>query len=715
MSSVELIIWGLSLETIKINIDGREIDAQAGKSLLEVSLDSGIYIPHLCYHADFSSLGACRLCIVEVEGMEGFPTSCSTPVTNGMIIKTKSDEIDHLRRLAMELILTGHPIDCSTCIKYLNCELQSLKQYLLTEDTRFRRRSKLFTLNADNPLFVFDPNKCVVCGRCIRSCAELRGVGVLHYRERDRETYIGTESDMPLADSGCRFCGTCAEVCPTGAIMDREELTEGKKRKAALIPCRYSCPAEIDVPRYLRFIREKDYSAATAVIREKVPFPKVLGYVCDHPCENVCRRGEVNQSISIRELKRFACEHDTQELWRQKVVKEPSTSQRVAVIGSGPAGLTAAYYLSMKGHEVVVYESLHLAGGMMRYGIPEYRLPRNVLDAEINDIVNMGIEIKTDTRIESIDQLFEQGFNAVLVAIGTHQGQKLVIPGIENKGVLTGIDFLREINQGKKINIGEKVVVLGGGNVAFDCARVARRLGAARVSMVCLESRDSMPASSDEIIEGEEEGIIIYPSKSVTRILEEEGIIRGVECIDLESFSFDEDNNPQIEICENSQSILEGSTVISAIGQRPDIPESFGLDVSDKQLLEMDEYTLCTSREGVFAAGDAVNGTTSLIKAIASGRKSAIALDRFLGSSGDIAQTLAPKSELNKCLGLVEEFSKLKRVESICISAEERLKDFSTVACDMDEKMAEYESGRCLQCDLRLTVTPIKFWGDFLT
>jgi len=702
------------LEKIKISIDGQDIETQEGKNVLEVSLAAGIYIPHLCYHTDFSPLGACRLCIVEVEGEDGLLTSCNTPAVNGMNIRTKTDEIDHLRRLAMELILAGHPPDCGTCIKYLNCELQSLKQYLLTEETRFRRRSKLFVPNDDNPLFVFNPNKCVLCGRCVRACAELRGLGVLNYRERRKETYIGTDSDLLLAESGCRFCGACAEVCPTGAIMDREELTEGKKRKAALIPCRYICPAEIDVPRYLRFIREKDYSAAIAVIREKVPFPKVLGYVCDHPCENVCRRGEVNQSISIRELKRFAAEHDTERLWWQKSIKEPSTSSKVAIIGSGPAGLTAAYYLAMKGHEVTVFESLPIAGGMMRFGIPEYRLPRNVLEAEISDIVNMGVEIQTNMRIESIDQLFEQGYNAILVAIGTHRGQKLSIPGIDNVGVLTGIDFLRDINQGSRTNIGEKVVVLGGGNVAFDCARAARRLGAAQVSIVCLESRETMPASTDEIKEGEEEGIDIHPSKSVTRILDEEGNVKGVECVDLESFCFDENNNPQIEICENSQHVIEADTVISAIGQYPDIPEGFGLEPTDKHLLELDEYTLCTSREGVFAAGDAVNGTSSLIKAIASGRKSAIVMDRFLGGSGSIGEIVAPQSEPNKCLEPVEGFAELKRVESFCVSAEERLKSFGLVTCNMDEKMAEYESGRCLQCDLRLTITPVKFWGELL-
>ncbi len=223
-----------------------------------------------------------------------------------MMVRTKSEVIDSARRLAMELILAGHPPDCGTCIKYLNCELQSLKQYLVSDHLSVRRRSKLFGVTSGNPLFLQDPNKCVLCGRCVRACHELRGVGVLFYKKKGREAYIGTAEDLPLADSGCRFCGACAEVCPTGAIMDKEEFAKGKSRKTALVPCRYTCPAEIDVPRYIRHIRQKEYAAATAVIREKAPFPAVLGYVCDHPCETACRRGDVNQPISIRNLKRFA-------------------------------------------------------------------------------------------------------------------------------------------------------------------------------------------------------------------------------------------------------------------------------------------------------------------------------------------------------------------------------------------------------------------------
>lgn len=698
---------------IKINIDDQDIDIPEGKSVLEAALDAGIYIPHLCHHPDLSPIGVCRLCVVEIEGMEGLQTSCTTPAVGGMIVKTKSESIDRSRRLAMELLLAGHQADCGTCVKYLNCELQSLKQYIIGDHLRVRTRSRLFPVNMDNPIFLHDPNKCVLCGRCVRACHELREVGVLFYQKRDKETYIGTASDLPLIDSGCRFCGACAEVCPTGAIMDKEEYAKGKSRKEAIVPCKYACPAEIDVPRYLRFIREKDYSAATAVIREKVPFPKVLGYVCDHPCEYVCRRGEINQPISIRNLKRYAAEHDKERLWEEKLKPKESTNKRIAVIGSGPAGLTAAYYLRNQGHAVTVFESMPLPGGMMRYGIPEYRLPREILREEIADIEKRGVEIKTDTRIESIDRLFEDGYDAVLVGIGTQKGQKPSIQGDDSRCVFIGLDFLRSVNAGKDVEIGNRVVVVGGGNVAFDCARVARRIGAEHVSIVCLESREDIPAAGEEIDQGEEEGIVVYPSKTLTRILSDRGQTRGVEFLDVESFSFDEEMNPEIEVIENSYQVIEAEAVIFAVGQYPEIPDEFRLDKTERNLIELDSYTLETNREGVFAAGDAVTGTSSVIQAIASGRKSATVIDRFLEGDGRIDIKLAPDSEPQKSLGPEEGFAAMTRIEQTCVLPDERLLSFCEVVNDMAEEAAEYESSRCLQCDSRLTIRPVKFWGNY--
>ena len=703
----------MSGDVLAITIDGHRVEAKPGASILDAALEAGIYVPHLCHHPDLPPGGVCRLCVVEVEGLDGVVASCATPVSDGMVIRTQTDEISRLRRLAMELLLVGHPPECGTCQKYLNCELQSLKQYLGVEELRVSRRPKLLPVTSTNPLFFYDPNKCVLCGRCVRACSNLREVDVLHYRRRDSETYIYTRDGGPLAESGCRFCGTCAEVCPTGAIQDIDKVMQAQNRKAALVPCKTGCPAEIDVPRYVRAINEGDYATAVAVIREKVPLPLTLGYVCEHPCESECRRGEVNESVSIRELKRFAVAHDDAATWKDNSVPKDDTGKRVAVVGSGPAGLTAAYVLRLQGHEVTVFEALPEAGGMLRYGIPEYRLPRRVIHAEVCAIEEAGVVIRTGARVESLDALFAEGYDAVLVAVGAHKGSKLRIPGANSEGTLVSVQFLRDVNLGNEVAVGKKVVVLGGGNVAFDCARVARRLGAEEVRVACLECRAEMPAGADEIEQGEEEGLTIDAAHTSTRILTGDGKVTGVEFLDVDSFYFDEDGIPQIETAADSHHVVEADTVIFAVGQRPEVPEEFGVDKSDRGLVELDQFTLSTSREGVFAAGDAVHGTASVIKAIASGRRAAVAVDRFLGGDGRIDRKLAPQPEPERRLGRGEGFAALVRTAETCVLPEERLGGFCEVARGMEEGEAAYESARCLQCDLRLKIKAVKFWGSY--
>lgn len=700
--------------TIKLNIDGHEVETEEGKTVLEAALEAGIYIPHLCYHPDLTPVGACRLCVIEIEGMQGIPTACTTLATEAMVVKTKTPQVEQIRRLAMELMLAAHPPDCTACPKYLNCELQSLKQYLETADgQRLRRRPRVFPVNTSNPLFLHDLSRCVLCGRCVRACYELRGVGVLSFIKRGSETYIGTAFDRSLADADCRFCGACVEVCPAGALRDQERILEaGKSRRAALVPCKYTCPAEIDVPRYIRYIRAKQYSAAAAVIREKVPFPAVLGYVCDHPCEDVCRRRELNEAISIRELKRFAAEKDV-EPRKENSQKAPPTGKRVAIVGSGPAGLTAAYYLAKRGHDVTVFEALPFSGGIMRVGIPEYRLPRDVLDDEIKNIESVGVKIRTNTSVDSLDTILEEGYNAILVAVGTHQGQKLPIPGADLEGVLVSIPFLRDVSLGKEVKVGKRVVVLGGGNVAFDCARIARRLGASEIHLACLEARDNMPAAPDEIELGEEEGIVIHHSHTLTRILSDYGHITGVECLDVKSFEFDEDGNLNIETVEGSEHILPGDNVIFAIGQCPEVPAQFGLTTGRGNTIQVDLDTLATSREGVFAAGDAVTGTSSVIEAIATGRKGAISVDKYLGGTGIIDEELVPVEEPETYLGRGENFAYQHRCEMSCMPVEQRLNSFANVEPGLAEEAALEESRRCLQCDLRLKVSRVKFWADY--
>ncbi|MFH1152842.1 MAG: FAD-dependent oxidoreductase [Pseudomonadota bacterium] len=696
-------------------MDGREVRTKEGRTVLEAALDAGIYIPHLCHHPDLRPVGSCGLCIVEIKGTEGPQPSCMTPAADRMIVHTKTSRVDRLRRLAMELLLADHPAECLSCSQYLNCELQSVKQYLgITEELSVRRRTRQIPVRTDNPLFVHDFARCIRCGRCVRACNELRGIGVLSFIGQGQETRVGTAFDRSLAEAGCRFCGACVEVCPTGAIRDREELVKGRKRRHALVPCRYDCPAEIDVPRYVRLVRAKKYSEATAVIREKVPFPKVLGHVCHHPCENGCRRKDVNQPIAIRDLKRIAAERDTQRLWEQNARIKPPTGKRVAVVGSGPAGLTSAACLAKAGHSVTVFDENPEPGGMMRYGIPAYRLPREVLAEEIGEILKLGVTLCTGTRVESIENLMEgDDFDAVVVAVGTHEGRKLPIQGSGLTGVLDALTFLKSVNSGEAVTVGRRIVVLGGGNVAFDCARVARRLGADNVTIVCLEKKGKMPAACDEIQEGEAEGILVMPGRTVTRILESGSRAAGVESLEVDSFSFDEDGRVDMTVVEGSEQVIEADTIFFAIGQRPKIPEDFDIDLDGRGLIEMDSYTLETSIDGVFAAGDTVTGSASVIQAIASGRKAAMAVDRYLGGDGEIGEVLVKVEAPDAWMGPDPEFAGQSRCSGECIGVEERIGGFQCLTETLGETEAAREAARCLQCDLRLTITPVRFWGDY--
>jgi|GEM_PF-1033235 len=468
-------------------------------------------------------------------------------------------------------------------------------------------------------------------------------------------------------------------------------------------PCRAACPAGIDVPRYIRLIGDGKYHQAAQVVREKVPFPSVCAYVCRAPCESKCRRGTLrDRPIAIKALKRFAVDHAG--IRDGGKPSSQSTGKRVAVIGSGPAGLTAAYYLrKVCGHEVSVFEALPEPGGMMRVGIPAYRLPRDLLDKEIQEIKSAGVDIKTSTRVDSLEALFEQGYNAVLVAVGTHEGQRLPIPGADLEGVLVSMDFLREVNLGNKVKVGKKVLVLGGGDVAFDCARSARRLGAAEVHMACLESKERMPAAPEEIEQGQREGVVFHPSRTFTKIVGEAGHVTGVECPEVESFEFDEEGQARVRVKKGSEQVLAADTVIFAVGQRPAIPARFGLATARGTTLKADPETLSTSREGVFAAGDALVGTSSVIGAIASGRKAASSIDLYLGGLGIIDEVLAPPEEVPG-VSLARKRAEQsggepERPRPALLPVEQALVGFEKVEKGLTEEQALFETTRCLKCD----------------
>ena len=339
----------------------------------------------------------------------------------------------------------------------------------------------------------------------------------------------------------------------------------------------------------------------------------------------------------------------------------------------------------------------------MRVGMPEYRLPKDVLDREIQEIEGMGVDIRTNARVDSLDVLFEEGYDAILVAVGAHEGEKLPIPGADHKGVLVSMDFLRQVNLGTGVKVGKRVLVLGGGNVAFDCARLARRLGAEEVHLACLEPRDAMPAAPDEIEQGQKEGVVIHPSHTFARILIEKGKITGAECLEVESFEFDEHGRAQINTIKGSEQILPADTVIFAIRQRPEIPARFDLTTSAGNTIEVDPSTSCTSREGVFAAGDAVIGTSSVIEAIASGRKAASWIDQYLGGLGIIDEVLAPPEQVTEFSPAQEALEQMngdpERPPIGLLPLKRALSGFEKVELGLTEHQALVETTRCLKCD----------------
>ena len=696
--------------SVTIEIDGRQLTVPEGMNLLEAALQNGIYIPHLCHHPDLPDLGSCRLCIVEVEGMEGVQPSCKLKASEGMKVITDSPRIHSLRKLAMELLLAAHPEDCSTCPKYGRCELQTLIQYMGVSATRMSARIKGFAQNDKNPLLIHDMNRCVLCGRCVRACGDLRGVGVLQYNKKELETYVGTLHDKLLTDADCRFCGACAEVCPTGTIRDLVEFTPVEK-KDTLIPCQATCPAHTDVPRYVRLAKEGRWEEALAVVHERLPFPECLGRVCAHPCESNCRRGEVNEPVSIRNIKRYAAEHAGGELWKKNSKHLPATGKRVCVVGGGPAGMTAAYYLAKQGHSVTLKEAYPTLGGQMAYGIPSYRLPREVVAKEAAYLNDVGVSVETGCRVSDFKALSAE-YDAVLLALGTHQGVRLPMEGSELPGVLLNSDFLRDASMGVETGMGKRVIVMGGGNVAFDCARTARRLGAEEIHLACLEAREKMTADEEEIEQAQEEGIQIHPAHTFEAILGPDRV-SGVRFCNVKSFTFDENRRAVIEKEENSEHVIEADTVIFAVGQRTQISPEAGLELGRGNSIAVQPGSLRTSVPGIYACGDAVYGTRTVIQAVAAGRDATSEIDKALGGSGDISEVLAPVEMPDAFLGRIEGFGHQARQPEVVRDAALRENNFDAVSFGLADEGVRQEAGRCLQCDLRFTITPPRIWSDY--
>ncbi|MBW1713305.1 MAG: FAD-dependent oxidoreductase, partial [Deltaproteobacteria bacterium] len=475
--------------------------------------------------------------------------------------------------------------------------------------------------------------------------------------------------------------------------------------------CQHACPAGVDVPNYVAAVAEGDYVKAVEIIRERNPFPAVCGRICVHPCEMKCRRGELDDPVAIRALKRFASDKSYAQLRRREKPFPLTRPEKVAVVGAGPAGLSCAYFLRQSGYAVTVFEGHDQAGGMLTATIPEFRLPYEIIEDDVNYIESCGVEIKYNSPIDrkhTVQDLLEEGFASVFIAAGAQAARTIGIPGEEEnpEGLTYGLDFLSRVKEGQAPAVGERVVVIGGGNVAVDVARTARRLGGQEVTILYRRRREEMRAMAREIKEAEAEGIIVRTSLSPKQILIEDGRVAGVQFVRSRT-EVDATGRSRLTYDDQVQELVECDTLIVAVGQAPDLSflsEEEGLERAVWGSLQVDENTLSTNIPGIFAGGDFTTGPTSVIRAISSGRRAALAIDKHL--RGDASRVLIPDEKT--ALG-VEEARLAQEEETVPLTgrvepplepAKERVHNFREVEGGYTESQAMEEARRCLRCDL---------------
>jgi len=471
-------------------------------------------------------------------------------------------------------------------------------------------------------------------------------------------------------------------------------------------PCQNACPAGIDVASYVALIAWGRYQESLDLIRKDNPFPAVCGRVCTHPCEYDCKRGETDKPISIKSLKRFVADFEKKVGRRPVTPVEITQREKVAVIGSGPAGLTCARDVIQKGYAVTVFEALPVAGGMLTMGIPDYRLPREEVEAEINDIRSLGVGIKTTTTIGkdlTLDDLRRE-YEAIFIGVGAWRSLKLKVPGEDEfEGFLDCVTFLKSVNLGKREKPGDKVVVIGGGNAAIDAARTSIRLGAREVNIVYRRSREEMPASKEEVDEAEHEGVRINYLAAPIRVLGKGGRVSGLECIRTELGEPDVTGRRRPIPIQGSEFVISADVIIPAIGQEPDLSflgEESGVKASKWNFIEVDPDTLQTNVRGIFAGGDVVSGPASVIEAIAAGQKAAVVIDNYLRRDELTKGQKVPKPRmLIDLIEMTEEMETYQRPAVPTLSIEERRKGFKEAELSFEENTAVCEAKRCLRCD----------------
>ncbi len=539
----------------------------------------------------------------------------------------------------------------------------------------------------------------------------------------------------------CTACSDCVQVCP---VHVPSEFNAGLATRTAIYkpypqavpsayviskrgtsPCKATCPADTSAQGYIALIAQGRYQEALEVIKQYNPFPATVGRVCHHPCETECNRGKVDKPVAICALKRFVADTvyaqwesgqagELRELapfpWAPEELPPPE-KRRVAIVGAGPAGLSAAHFLARMGYQVTIFEALPVAGGMARVGIPAYRLPREVLNREIDEILKLGVELKLNHPVRDINKLFEEGFAAIFLAIGAHEPQKLHIPGEDvARGVFHGVPFLRAVALGEKAYLGERVVVIGGGNTAIDTARTALRLGSKDVTIVYRRTRAEMPANEWEIEEALEEGVKLEILAQPIEVLHENGYVTGIRCVRMQLGEPDASGRRRPIPIEGSEFDIPCDGLVAAIAQAPEISfldPDHGLEITRQGTFKVNPQTLETNRPGIFAGGDAAAGPGALIKAIAAGRRGALSIDRYLRG----APLLTPREllplpthELTEAeiadLLAHKQVDLRPRVETPKAPVEARVGDFREVELCLSEEQAQAEANRCLKCGL---------------
>jgi NADPH-dependent glutamate synthase beta subunit-like oxidoreductase len=556
--------------------------------------------------------------------------------------------------------------------------------------------------------------RCFDCGTCTGVCPVSQSESGFDPRKILHMIKVGLKDQLLGSEAiwHCTHCDTCAFVCPQDVqfssvvdVLREMAIQQGYAEPHALkqwgtSPCKAGCPAHISIPGFIAAIAQGKCADGLKLIKKEMPFPGICGRVCPHPCEAKCSRGVTDDPVAIMYLKRFLADLDLtcQSPFVQKI--KGKKEDGVAIIGSGPAGLTAAHYLAIEGYPVTVFEKLPLAGGMMAVGIPEYRLPRNILQAEINAILDLGVELQLNCHIGKDIQFndLQKKFKAIFISVGCHRPLKLHVPGEDDlEGVIDAITFLREINMGKPVELGGKLLVIGGGNAAIDCARMALRLGCKEVSILYRRTQEEMPAYPQEVEEALEEGIEIQFLTTPVRIIGVNGRVTRVECTRMRLGEPDASGRRRPLPLKSSEFSLEADVVVTAIGQTPDLgflSENLGMALSRKNLIEVDPRTAATNLSGVFAGGDVASGPRTVVEAVAYGKRAAKSIELYLRGEDINSGRWPDWRGIEFTNGRVES---IPRQSMRKLSLVERKRTVKEIDLGFSEEEAKREAERCLR------------------